>query len=115
MSRERTEEDIKKIQEEVKGKLCHNPACKRELTVDDVHFMNIIFDHHLCNQCFAAWDSQKMRGRCGMVGLDAVDVARQLQELDGGSTFHAEADPEEKRYTESQDEWIQWQLDKGKA
>jgi len=101
------------LQEKLKGKTCYNPACGKPLVVEDVTFMTIVFDCHLCNRCFAAFDSQKMRGRFAMLGLDAHVVKNQIESRYGVKAFHAGEDEDEKRYTESVDEWISWQVKKG--
>lgn len=103
------------LQEELKDKTCYNPACGKSLTEEDAAFGTMIFPKHLCNDCFAAFDSQKMRGRFAMIGLDAGAVKNQIETQYNTKVFHAEEDPDEKRYTESVDEWIGWQMKKEKS
>lgn len=97
---------------------CGNPHCAKPLTTED--FPVMWGDHpmhfgqwHLCRDCFARFDGQKMRGRFRAVGLShdqLVALGAQMdQETSQGCVFNIGHPSEEGRCTESLTEWIGWQ------
>ena len=82
---------------------CYNWHCGRFLTeADKTDFCGclrekILLPHHLCNECFSKFDSQKMNGRWRLIGNHLG--------INEGKGKPGDSD----RYTESVDEWIGWQ------
>jgi hypothetical protein len=102
---------------------CYNHHCGKVLTEDDAarpfapNSTAMVFSHHLCNECWARFDGQKMRGRFKMIGVPHADLVKLGQQMDqqipGGCPFVIGHPSEESRYTESLDEWVSWQAPVG--
>lgn len=101
---------------------CYNRYCGKKLTAEDattccgMFKVPFYFTYHLCNDCWAKFDGQKMRGRFRMIGIGHESLvaltAKMDQEVPGGCPFTVGHPSEEERYTESMDEWIGWQAPK---
>ncbi len=97
---------------------CCNLCCNKILEIED--FPRVISSQrmsfgkdHLCQECFARFDGQKMRGRSRSMGMNhnqLVGLAAKMdQEVDGGCPFNVGHPSDEGRYTEIMSEWLGWQ------
>jgi hypothetical protein len=102
---------------------CFNRFCNKILTEEDKTTFGGMFSspkflkYHLCNDCWAKFDGQKMRGRFRQMGIShekAVEITAALDRLSAehsfpGPVYHLGHPSDEKRYTENLEEWIEWQ------
>ena len=81
---------------------CYNKYCLKVLSDEDGDFFCPIVaekkmnfgEHHLCRKCFELFDTQKMNGRWWFIMKDM-----------------GVAEGDQPKYTESINQWIEWQGD----
>lgn len=92
---------------------CYNRYCDKLLTEEDKTNLDGVLKEytflpsHLCNECWSKFDGQKTRGRLSNTGWSqeqqtVVQIEPTLGKVDN-----------QQRYTESVNEWINWQRSEG--
>lgn len=97
--------------------ICYNHYCRKVLGEE---YHSTMFgtretgfpDCWLCNECWAKFDGQKMRGRFAMIGYShnqSVSILAAIERDCGKELFELGRPEDESRYTESVTEWVEWQ------
>lgn len=97
--------------------ICFNHYCGKILGEDDHCDMFMTREqtfpiYWLCNECWDKFDGQKMRGRFSMMGFshnESVSVLAAIERDCGKEIFSLGRPEDERRYTESLTEWVEWQ------